>query len=138
MFSVVTPAKRQELEARMARLGIREEDVEETFVRGSGPGGQKINKTSVCVMLVHRPSGLMVRCQETRSRELNRFLARRRLAEKLAQIVEGEASEEQQRREKIRRQKRRRSRRSRERMLTDKREQAVKKAGRGPVPFEGE
>lgn len=131
--SVVTPAKREELAIRMQRLGIREEDLDESFVRGSGPGGQKINKTSVCVVITHRPSGLMVRCQETRSRELNRFLARRRLADKLAEAVEGERSEREHHAEKVRRQKRRRSRRAKEKMLTDKHEQARKKAARGPV-----
>ncbi|MBN1425637.1 peptide chain release factor-like protein [Candidatus Fermentibacteria bacterium] len=130
---VVTPAKREELAARMERLGMREEDIEESFVRGSGPGGQKINKTSVCVVLTHRPSGLMVRCQETRSRELNRFLARRRLADKLAETIEGEQSQRKQQAEKIRRQKRRRSRRAKEKMLSDKHEQARKKEARGAV-----
>lgn len=131
--SVVTAAKREELASRMERLGLREEDIEEQFVRGSGPGGQKINKTSVCVVLTHAQSGLTVRCQETRSRELNRFLARRRLAERLEEIREGAASQAQQLREKIRRQKRRRSRRSKEKMRADKRDQALKKAARGPV-----
>lgn len=134
--SVVTPAKREELAARMTRLGIREEDLEETFVRGSGPGGQKINKTSVCVVLTYRPRGIMVRCQETRSRELNRFLARRRLVDRVEEAILGAASEEQQRREKIRRQKRRRSRKAKEKMLANKQQQAAKKASRGPRSIE--
>lgn len=70
------------LAARMASLGLREEDLEEQFVLGSGPGGQKINKTSVCVRLRHGPSGYEVRCQESRQREANREIAREMLCEK--------------------------------------------------------
>lgn len=69
------------LAQRMERLRIREEDLEERFVLGSGSGGQKINKTSSCVYLKHLPSGHEVSCQETRSREKNREIARERLCE---------------------------------------------------------
>lgn len=128
----MSPAKRQELASLMARVGLREEDLQERFVRGGGPGGQKINKTSVCVVLTHVPTGLVVRCQESRSRELNRFLARRRLALKLEARVRGVESQLEQERERIRRQKRRRSRRAKERILEEKRLQAAKKAARRP------
>src|SRR3989304_196550 len=67
----------------MARLGIREEDLEETFVRSSGPGGQHVNKTATAVALTHRPSGVTVRCQKTRSQAMNRFYARRILLDKI-------------------------------------------------------
>ncbi len=117
----------------MQQLGIREEDLEESFVRGTGPGGQKINKTSVCVVLTHRPTGVRVRCQETRSRELNRFLARRRLTDKVEAAIEGKASEEERLREKIRRQKRRRSRRAKEKVLEEKHARSKKKEARKPV-----
>lgn len=129
----VSPEKAQALEARMLRLGIREEDLEEQFVRSGGPGGQNVNKVATCVVLKHRPSGLAVRCAEERSQGLNRFLARRRLAEKLEERLLGIASERRQRIEKIRRQKRRRSRRAKERMLDDKHHRAGVKTGRRPV-----
>jgi len=83
---------------RMKRLGIRSEDLEEKFIRSSGHGGQNINKTSTCVFLRHLPSGVSVKCQEERSRALNRFLARRRLVQRLDEIRLGRLSDEQQRR----------------------------------------
>lgn len=129
----VSSQKEEELVARMARLGVREQDIEETFVRGSGPGGQHVNKTATCVVLVHRPSGTSVRCQASRSQGLNRFYARRILAEKIERQQLGEASAEQQRIEKIRRQKRKRSKRAKAKMLEDKRLQAGKKAARAKV-----
>jgi protein subunit release factor B len=127
---IVSPSKLAELERRMARLGILEADLEEEFVRGSGAGGQKINKTSVVVQLRHRPSGLSVRCQSSRSQAFNRFMARRLLAEKMEEILLREKSERQQKIEKIRRQKRRRSRRAKDKMLEGKRHQASKKSFR--------
>lgn len=123
----VNPSKLAELERRLARLGVREADLEEEFIRGSGAGGQKINKTSVVVQLRHLPSGLSVRCQSSRSQAFNRFMARRLLAEKMEEILLREKSERQQKIEKIRRQKRRRSRRAKEKMLEGKRHQAEKK-----------
>ena len=120
--------KRERLEARMASLGIREEDLVETFVRGFGPGGQKVNKTSSCVCLTHRPTGLQVKCQASRSLTLNRYRARFELCERLAERIAGERSRRQQEAEKIRRQKRRRSRRAKARMLADKHAQSEKKA----------
>ena len=125
--------KMERLAARMLSLGIREEDLVETFVRGAGPGGQKINKTSSCVQLKHLPTGTIIRCQETRSREANRWLAREMLAERLLQARESELSARRQEEEKIRRQKRRRSRRQKARMLADKKHQSDKKALRRSV-----
>ena len=119
--------KQKQLEERMGRLGIKESDFVEEFVRGSGPGGQKINKPSMAVPLRPPASGLIVRCQESRSQALNRFLARRLLVEKLEAKILGEKTEKQKLVEKIRRQKRRRSRRAREKMLADKRYQGLKK-----------
>lgn len=117
----VSPAKMHSLEEAMAKYGVRETDIEEKFIRGSGKGGQKINKTSSCVWLLHRPTGLEVRCQQERSQALNRFLARRLLVQKIVSQIEGEKSEEQKRIEKIRRQKRRRPKRAKEKMLQAKR-----------------
>ncbi|MBL0059364.1 MAG: peptide chain release factor-like protein [Elusimicrobia bacterium] len=116
----VQESKVKELEARFARLGIQEKDLEESFVRSGGPGGQNVNKVSSCVVLIHRPTGTAVRCQEERSQALNRFLARRRLAEQMEEKVLGAASQKRQAMEKIRRQKRRRSRRAKEKMLQGK------------------
>ena len=132
----VSSEKEEKLAAELKRLGIREEDLEETFIRGSGAGGQKINKTSSCVRLQHLPSGLEVRCQDSRSQSLNRYHARQRLVELMLEKKEGEKSKRQQKAEKIRRQKRRRSRRSKEKMLKEKKRQAAKKQLRGTPGLE--
>ena len=132
-MSSVSPEKLAELERRLAALGVRAADVEERFIRSSGPGGQHVNKVATCVVLRHLPTGVEVRAQQERSQALNRFLARRRLVELLEERVHGMASARQQAIEKIRRQKRRRSRRAKERMLQDKRHHALKKEQRGPV-----
>lgn len=129
----ITPETTRRIQQLMARAGLRDADVEETFVRGSGAGGQKINKTSSCVQLRHAASGTVVKCQQTRSREVNRWLARQELAGRILERIEGERSARRQAAERIRRQKRRRSRRQRARMLDDKRQHAAKKALRGPV-----
>jgi len=121
----------------MRRLGVRPEDLVESFVRSSGPGGQKVNKTSTCVVLLHRPTGFKVKCQTERSQALNRFLARRMLLDKIERHRLGVISAEKQRIEKIRRQKRRRSRRAKARMLAEKRYQAEKKALRAPIKPSG-
>ena len=107
----VTPQKEAELLRRMEACEIREADLEESFVRGSGSGGQKINKTSSCVYLLHRPTGLEVKVQEARSQALNRFFARRRLCELLEEQLLGKQSPEALRQAKIRKQKKRRKRR---------------------------
>ncbi len=129
----VSLSKEKQLIERMQRLGIREEDFLETFVRSSGAGGQNVNKTSTCVVLVHKPTGITVKCQEARSQGLNRFLARRLLLNRIEQERLGVLSAEQQRIEKIRRQKHRRSRRARKKMLADKRRQSVKKSLRAAI-----
>jgi peptide chain release factor len=126
----VSPAKENQLIERMRRLGVRDEDLDESFVRSSGAGGQNVNKTSTCVVLVHRPTGTTVKCQEARSQGLNRFLARRLLLDRIEQKRSGALSAERQRIEKIRRQKRKRSRRAKEKMLANKRHQSVKKRER--------
>ncbi len=119
--------KWKEVAARMEGLGIAEGDLIEKFVLGSGSGGQKINKTSSCVYLKHVPSGIEVKCQTTRSRELNRLYARRELCEKLEEIILKEKSTRQKEFEKIRRQKRRRSRKAKDKMLASKKIQSNKK-----------
>lgn len=117
--------KWDELAARMEKCGLREEDILEKFILGSGKGGQKINKTASCVYLKHLPSGIEVKCQEERSRDLNRLFARRLLCSKLEEQLFQKKSEKQQLFEKIRRQKRRRSRKQKEKMLEGKRHRAA-------------
>jgi protein subunit release factor B len=125
--------KEKALEEKMRRLGIRQEDIEESFIRSSGPGGQNVNKTSTCVYLKHIPTGIEVKCQKERSQALNRFLARRILLQKIETRILGKLSQEQQLIAKIRRQKRRRSRRAKLKVLEGKRRRAEKKSFRGPV-----
>jgi peptide chain release factor len=129
----VSLEKEAQLTQRMAALGVREADLEETFVRSGGHGGQNVNKTSTCVMLLHRPTGLQVKCQTTRQQGLNRFIARRLLLDKIEARQKGYVDAERTRIEKIRRQKRRRSRRARNRMLADKAHNSDKKAMRRSV-----
>lgn len=124
---MIGPDKQALLEERMTALGVVEADLVEKFILGSGSGGQKINKTSSCVYLKHEPTGLEMKCQANRSRELNRYQARRELCDKLDEIRLGKASARQQEMEKTRRQKRRRSRRSKQQSVADKRILSVKK-----------
>ena len=123
----------EKLRERMERLGILEQDFDERFIRGSGSGGQKINKTSSCVQLNHRSSGIEIRCQKTRSQADNRYWARRELCERLEEKILGEKSAKRQSIEKIRRQKRRRSRRAKAKMLDAKTKQGAKKKLRGRI-----
>ena len=108
----VRPEKEAELRERMARCGLREEDLRESFIRGGGPGGQKINRTASCVQLRHLPTGLEVRMQEARSQALNRFHARRRLCELLENQTLGADSPEAKKAARLRKQKDRRRRRA--------------------------
>lgn len=108
----VSKEKQAALSGEMKRLGIREEDIEETFTRSSGPGGQNVNKLATCVHLHHRPSGIAVKVMRERSQALNRFLARRSLAEKIATQVHGEDSAERKKARKITKQKKRRKRKT--------------------------
>ena len=130
MSFTISPEKQDQLLARMAKIGLREADIEESFIRGSGSGGQKINKTSSCVQLVHRPSGIEIMCQRDRSQAMNRFHARRELCERLEERIEGARSARQQEHEKIRRTKRKRSQRSKARMLEAKRARGETKQNR--------
>jgi peptide chain release factor len=134
----VSAEKERQLVERMVALDVREEDIEEQFVRSSGAGGQNVNKVSSCVLLHHRPSGVRVRCQKERSQGLNRFLARRILLEKIASLRRGAALEAEQRIAKIRRQKRKRSRRAKLRLLEEKRRRGETKALRSAVRLDGE
>jgi peptide chain release factor len=125
-----------QLSQRMAALNVRACDIEETFVRSGGHGGQNVNKTSTCVMLVHRPTGVQVKCQETRQQGLNRLIARRLLLDKLAALQQGKLAADRAEREKLRRQKRKRSQGAKNRMLADKSHHAGKKAARRSIPMD--
>jgi peptide chain release factor len=107
----VSEAKNKWLKERMETLAVREEDIEERFVHASGRGGQHVNKSSSCVYLKHLPSGAEVKCMESRSQSLNRFLARRNLLEKI-EALSGKPTKKDAAAEKARRQKARRKRRS--------------------------
>jgi len=107
----VSPEKNAELRRQMAALGVREEDLEESFVRSSGKGGQHVNKSSTCVQLKHRPSGIEVTCSEGRSQSLNRFFARRQLLERIAE-AQGVKTAKSEAQERLRRQKARRGRKA--------------------------
>ena len=127
IFFPVSSKKAEDLRRAMERLGVREVDLEESFIRSSGPGGQNVNKVSTCVILKHAPTGLEVKCQKDRSQAMNRYYARRILVQKLEAQIHGRQSEEARRISKIKRQKRKRSRRAKEKIHKAKREQSEKK-----------
>ncbi len=126
------------LEKKMERFNIKEKDIEENFIRPSGKGGRKADSTSNCVYLKHLPTKIEVKCHQNRSRTVNRFLARRRLVDKIANKILGKKSKKQQEIEKIRRKKRRRSKRAKEKMLKKKKEHAEKKKLRKKIDLEQE
>ena len=133
---MISPETIEKIRALMEEASVYEDDLEESFILGGGPGGQKTNKTSNVVRLSHEPSGIAVRCGESRSREINRWLARRMLAETILDRERKRKSEARRKSEKIRRQKRRRSRRQKQRMLEAKHAHAEIKAMRKKVEEE--
>jgi protein subunit release factor B len=119
-YSVAAILDDEALTRRMQKLRIREEDLEESFVQGTGPGGQKINKTSSTVVLIHVPTGIQVRCQRERSQSMNRLIARQELCDKLEATLTAVKQEQRDAVEKKRRQNRPRPRGLKERILKDK------------------
>ena len=132
----VSLEKANQLAQRMAALGVSEADIAESFVRSGGHGGQNVNKVSTCVMLLHPPTGVSVKCQATRQQGLNRYLARRLLLDKIEEKQNGFIVARRAEIEKIRRQKRKRSRRAKNKMLADKSRRSDQKAARRPVAGE--
>ncbi|MDI6789500.1 MAG: peptide chain release factor-like protein [Thermodesulfobacteriota bacterium] len=114
----VSEEKNRWLTETMEALGIQEKDIEEKFIRSSGKGGQKVNKTSTCVYLKHLPTGIEVKCMKDRSQSVNRFLARRELAERI-QALSGDVTVRDQRQEKIRKQKAKKKKRTKSKYGTD-------------------
>ena len=124
----VKKEKIEDLKKRMENLNIKEEDLIEKFILGSGRGGQKIQKTHSCVYLKHIPTGIEIKCQQERSRSLNRFLARKELCNKIEQKLFKAKSEYQKKLYKIRKQKKRRSRKAKQKMFEEKKKLSKKKA----------
>ena len=131
----ISPKKHKQILDKMAEFNIYEKDIEEKFVRSSGKGGQKVNKTSSCVYIKHLPSGIEVKCQVEREQSLNRILARRILADKIEERIKGRESALRQKIEKIRRQKRKRSKRAKNKMLDDKTKHSEKKNLRKKIQY---
>jgi len=128
----------EKIKKRMVLASVFEDDLEESFILGSGSGGQKVNKTASTVRLHHAPSQIIIKCGQNRSREVNRWLARQELAERILEREHSEHSKRRQEREKIRRQKRRRSRKQQSKMLDEKSKHGEKKAARTRVDIPSE
>ena len=121
----------------MERLGIREADLGESFIRSGGPGGQNVNKVATCVVLKHLPTCLVIKCQKDRSQAMNRYFSRVILVERLESQLHGRQSEAARRMAKIKRQKRKRSKRAKEKVLQSKHEHSEKKQHRRRIDLDG-
>ncbi len=131
---MIRPEKWDLLRKKMEELGIREDDLIEKFILGSGRGGQNLQKTSSCVYLKHIPTGIEIKCQRERSREMNRYYARRELCERIETQILKIKTEKVQLIEKKRRQKRKRSKRAQQKVLENKKHRGEIKSLRGKLP----
>ncbi len=120
----VSAKKEKALLDRMRELNVNEDDLEERFIRSSGPGGQKVNKTSSCVCLRHIPTDITVKYQRERSQALNRFFARRTLLDQIELTQKGFIKEDKERIEKIKSQKRKKRKRTKEKLSAPKSKQS--------------
>ena len=125
------------IETRMAQLGLRESDLEETFARSSGPGGQNVNKVSTAVRLLHRPSGVSVTVQDSRSQAQNRRLARERLLDAVERAQQKRCAAEIAQHEKARRRRSVRPAALKRRILESKRKRGVLKKQRKKIDMQG-
>ena len=130
----ISPDKEVQLAQRMARLGVRAADLEETFTRSGGPGGQNVNKVASAAVLIHRPTGLQVRCEQERSQYQNRLRARELLLDKIEDGQRAITEAARAQKEKLRRQNRKPSRAARQRMLEHKARRSAKKRLRRAGP----
>lgn len=117
-------------------LDVKPGDIEEQFIKGSGHGGQKVNKTSSTVRLKHLPTGIEIRCQQHRTQSQNRMAAYRLLIDKIEDTLKGKESEKAKKIFKLRKQKKRRSKKAKEKLLEIKRQRKEKKERRKPVDLE--
>lgn len=123
----ISEAKKNNLKKKMEKLGIKESSFQEKFIKGSGAGGQKINKTTSCVQIQHPETGIKVKCQKSRLLQENRFFARRILVEKIEALRLKADSKKQQEIAKLRKQKKKRSQKAKEKVLKFKKERKEKK-----------
>lgn len=129
----LSKSKNEKLLLQMEALNIQEKDILEKFIKGSGKGGQKVNKTSSTVYIKHIPTGIELKCSQTRSQTLNRYYARKELCRALEYKHNKAASKKQKEIEKIRRQKKKRSKRAKEKILENKNKRSKLKNSRKSV-----
>ncbi len=137
-MNIQASEQEDQVKRRMETLGVRENEIHESFVRSGGHGGQNVNITATCVMLVHQPTGIQVKCQTTRQQGLNRIIARQLLLDKIEARQQQRTAAERAQIELRRRQKRGRSRKVKERVLAEKSRQSVKKQSRRRADIEHE